>query len=177
MMQVILVEDIPKLGIAGEVVKVRDGYARNFLLPQGKAMLATDGRVRALQHQRAVIERHVQKQVKGFEKIALDIHKARLEFGVRAGESGKLFGSVTSHDIAEQLSEKGIAVDRRKIDLSEPIKQLGDYKVSIRLHREVKAEIRVSVIQSGETVIEEPEDDETEGMDDGSRRDDDDDFA
>jgi large subunit ribosomal protein L9 len=172
-MQVILIEDIPKLGIAGQVVKVRDGYARNFLLPQGKAKLATAVNVRALEHDKQVIARHVQKQVKGFEKIALEIHKARLEFGVRAGESGKLFGSVTSADIAAQLAEKGIEVDRRKIDLAEPIKQLGEYKVGIRLHREVRADVKLSVIQSGEIVIEEPEGDETEGMDDGTRSDED----
>jgi large subunit ribosomal protein L9 len=172
-MQVILIEDIPKLGIAGQVVKVRDGYARNYLLPQGKAALATEGRVRAIEHQKQVISRQQTKQIKGLEKVALDIHKARLEFGVRAGDGGKLFGSVTSHDIADQLAEKGIQVDRRKIDLAEPIKLLGEYKVSIRLHREVKAEVKVAVVQTGETVIEEPDEDETEGMDDGTRRDDD----
>jgi len=148
-MRVILTEEVEHLGDAGDVVKVRDGYARNYLLPRGMALLATAGRVREMEHKKRVIEERVRKEIKGHEKIALSIHKARLEFTVRAGEEGKLFGSVTSTDIHQQLTEQGIEVDKRRIELSEPIKQLGEYKVPVRLHREVRAEVRVSVLPEG----------------------------
>ena len=145
-MKLILTEDIPNLGNAGEVVKVKDGYGRNYLMPRGMAMLATDGRVKELEHKRRVIDERVRKAKKGHEAVALTIHKTPLSFTVQAGEEGKLFGSVTSSDIAAQLAEKGVEIDRRKIDLSEPIKQLGEYKVGIKLHREVIAEVKVSVV-------------------------------
>jgi len=148
-MRVILTEDVQHLGDAGQVVKVRDGYARNFLLPRGLALLATESRVREMEHKLRVIEERVRKEVKGHEKVALALHKARLSFSVLAGEEGKLFGSVTSADIHTQLREQGIEVDRRRIELSEPIKQLGEHKVTVRLHREVRAELRVTVIAEG----------------------------
>ncbi len=148
-MRVILTEDVDKLGNAGQVVKVRDGYARNFLIPRGIALLATDGRVREMEHKRRIIDERVRKEVKGHEKVAFSLQKVRLSFSVRAGEEGKLFGSVTSSDIHSQLVEQGIEIDRRRIELPEPIKQLGEYKIPVRLHREVKAEVRVSVVSEG----------------------------
>ncbi len=146
--EVILTEDILTLGAAGEVVRVRPGYARNYLLPQGKAMLATKGRVRELEHKRRVIEEKIRKEIGGHELVAKRLEQTELEFQVLAGEEGKLFGSITNADIAGRLGEQGIRLDRRKIELSEPIKQLGEYKVTLKLHREVSTQIRVKVVAS-----------------------------
>jgi large subunit ribosomal protein L9 len=144
--ELILTEDIQKLGHAGELVRVRPGYARNYLIPQGKALLATKGRVRELEHQKRVIEEKIRKEVGAHEAVARRLGETELEFQVLAGEEGRLFGSVTSSDIAERLKEQGVEVDRRKIELHDPIKQLGEYEVKIRLHREVAGEIRVKVV-------------------------------
>ena len=146
--EVILTEDISTLGNAGEVVRVRPGYARNYLLPQGKAMLATKGRVRELEHKRRVIEEKIRKEVGEHEFVAKRLEQTELEFQVLAGEEGKLFGSITNADIAARLGEQGIKLDRRKIELSEPIKQLGEYAVTLKLHREVSTQIRVKVVAS-----------------------------
>ena len=145
-MRVILTEDVPKLGNAGEVVKVRDGFARNYLMPRGMALLATESRVRDIEHKKRVIEEKVRKEVKGHEKVALQLHNTHLQFTMLAGEEGKLFGSVTSADIHEKLTAAGLEVDKRRIELSEPIKSLGEHKVEIRLHRQVKTEIKVTVV-------------------------------
>ncbi|MCZ6571181.1 MAG: 50S ribosomal protein L9 [Deltaproteobacteria bacterium] len=146
--EVILTEDISTLGNAGDVVRVRPGYARNYLLPQGKAMLATKGRVRELEHKRRVIEEKIRKEVGGHELVAKRLEQTELEFQVLVGAEGKLFGSITNADIAGRLGEQGIELDRRKIELSEPIKQLGEYKVTLKLHREVSTQIRVKVVAS-----------------------------
>ena len=146
--EVILTEDIPTLGSAGEVVRVRPGYARNYLLPQGKAMLATKGRVRELEHKRRVIEEKIRKEVGGHELVAKRLEQTEFEFQVLAGEDGKLFGSITNADIAGRLGEQGIKLDRRKIELVEPIKQLGEYEVTLKLHRKVSTRIRVEVVAS-----------------------------
>ena len=146
--EVILTEDISTLGSAGEVVRVRPGYARNYLLPQGKAMLATKGRVRELEHKRRVIEEKIRKEVGGHELVAKRLDQTEFEFQVLAGEDGKLFGSITNADIAGRLGEQGIKLDRRKIELVEPIKQLGEYEVTLKLHRKVSTQIRVKVVAS-----------------------------
>ncbi len=146
--EVILTEDISTLGNAGEVVRVRPGYARNYLLPQGRAMLATKGRVRELEHKRRVIEEKIRKEVGEHELVAKRLEQTELEFQVLAGEEGKLFGSITNADIAARLGEQGIKLDRRKIELSEPIKQLGEYEVTLKLHRAVSTQIRVKVVAS-----------------------------
>jgi large subunit ribosomal protein L9 len=147
-MQVILTEDMSDLGNAGDVVNVKPGYARNYLLPQGKAMLATEGRVREIQHQRRVVEEKVKKEMKSFEAVAKRLADQSLEFKVQAGEEGKLFGSVTNADIAEQLVARGFEIDRRKIELAEPIKLLGEYEVEVKLHRSVKGKVKVQVVQA-----------------------------
>jgi large subunit ribosomal protein L9 len=146
--EVILTEDISTLGSAGEVVRVRPGYARNYLLPQGKAMLATKGRVRELEHKRRVIEEKIRKEVGGHELVAKRLEQTEFEFQVLAGEDGKLFGSITNADIAGRLGEQGIKLDRRKIELVEPIKQLGEYEVTLKLHRKVNTQLRVKVVAS-----------------------------
>jgi len=146
--EVILTEDMSTLGNAGEVVRVRPGYARNYLLPQGKALLATKGRVRELEHKRRVIEEKIRKEIGGHELVAKRLEQTELEFQVLAGEEGKLFGSITNADIAGRLGEQGIQLDRRKIELVEPIKQLGEYQVTLKLHRDVSTQIRVKVVAS-----------------------------
>ena len=158
-MQLILTEDIPKLGDAGDVVKVKAGYGRNYLIPRGKAQLATPGRVRELEHQKRVIEEKVKKEVGALQGKAAEVAKVSLEFEMQSNAEGKLFGSVTNADIAERLAALGHQVDRRKIALAEPIKQVGDHQVTVRLHRQVKVEIalRVSaVVGAPQPPAEEP---------------------
>ena len=144
--EVILTTDVPKLGEAGNVVRVRPGYARNYLLPQGKALLATRARVSELDHKRRMIEEKVRKDVGAHEAVARRLGETQLEFTRKAGEEGKLFGSVTSGDIVERLAQQGVEVDRRKIVLEHSIKEIGDHAVEIRLHREVRAQIQVKVV-------------------------------
>jgi large subunit ribosomal protein L9 len=153
-MQVILTEDIPKLGMAGEVVKVRSGFGRNFLLPQGKAMLATPDRVERMEHQRRVVEEKQRKDISGQEGLARELAGVDLTFEMQASPEGKLFGSVTNADIAARLAEGGFQIDRRKIELAEPIKLAGEHTASLRLHREVIVELQVKVVSAG---IPEPE--------------------
>jgi len=145
-MKVILREDVENLGKAGEVVKVADGYGRNYLIPRQLALLADVRNMKALEHDRKVIETRAKKARKAAEDIAASISGMSLSISARAGEEGKLFGAVTSRDIAEALDAKGIKVDRKTVQLDEPIKQLGDYKVKIRVATEVVPEISVSVI-------------------------------
>jgi large subunit ribosomal protein L9 len=143
--KVILREDIPRLGDAGEVVSVRPGFARNFLLPQGKAILATEASVKALEHHQRVISEKVSREKKALDGDRSRLEAIVLEVSVRVGEEGKLFGSVTAAQIAELLVEKGVTVDRRKIELAEPIKEVGEHRVPVRLHREVLAQVRLNV--------------------------------
>jgi large subunit ribosomal protein L9 len=142
---VILREDVPQLGDAGELVKVRPGFARNFLLPQGKAILATESSVKALDHHKRVIAEKVTRERKGLEADKSRIEAIALEVVVQVGEEGKLFGSVTAAQIAELLGEKGVSVDRRKIELKEPIREAGEHRVPLRLHRDVTAHVRLTV--------------------------------
>ena len=143
--KVILREDIPRLGDAGEVVSVRPGFARNFLLPQGKAILATEASVKALEHHQRVISEKVSREKKALDGDRSRLEAIVLEVSVRVGEEGKLFGSVTAAQIAELLGEKGVTLDRRKIELAEPIKEVGEHRVPVRLHREVLAQVRLNV--------------------------------
>jgi len=145
-MKVILREDIENLGKAGEVVKVADGYGRNYLIPRRLALVADVRNMKALEHDRMVIEKRAKKARKAAEDVAASISGMSLSISARAGEEGKLFGAVTSRDIAEALDAKGIKVDRKVILLEEPIKQLGEYTVKIRIAAEVLPEISVSVV-------------------------------
>ena len=149
-MQVILREDVPHLGELGDVVVVKSGYARNFLLPRGLAVVANDRQMNRLEHEKAIIEKRVSRlrgeaeAIKGkLEKVALTIEKA-------SGENGKLFGSVTAMEVEALLRESGFDVDRRKIQLWENLKALGDYDIDIKLHRDVVATIKVSVTAQAE---------------------------
>lgn len=144
--KLILREDVPKLGDAGEVVVVRPGYARNYLLPQGKAILATEAQVRELEHHKRLIAEKVAKQLRELAAERDRIEQIVLEVRALAGGEGRLFGSVTAAQIAELLAERGVEIDRRKIDLTEPIKELGEHSISIVLHREISARIKLKVI-------------------------------
>jgi len=148
-MEVILREDIADLGKAGEVVKVKDGYGRNYLLPRGLAYQATAGnkrRVEAEAQRRGVL---LAREKTDAEAMAARLATADLTFQVKAGEGDKLFGSVTSADIAAKLAEIGHHIDKRIIDLPEPIKMVGVYQVPVRLHAEVHPTVRVWVVKEG----------------------------
>jgi large subunit ribosomal protein L9 len=143
--KLILREAIPSLGEAGDLVQVKVGYARNYLLPKGKAVLATEAKVRELGHHRRVVMEKVAKEMKDLEVLRDHLQAVALEVSARVGEEGRLFGSVTAVQIAELLAEKGFEIDRRKIALDEPIKEVGEHGVPIRLHRDLTAEIKVTV--------------------------------
>jgi len=146
-MQVILLEDIPSLGKVGDLVKVADGYGRNYLIPKKKAVLATEKSLKMIEHQRQQIQQRMGKAKKDAERVAQQIEQLACTFAKPMGESGKLFGSVTSMEIESYLKENGIDVDRKKILLEEPIKNLGMFAVPIRLHPEVIANLKVWVVQ------------------------------
>jgi large subunit ribosomal protein L9 len=146
-MQVILLEDIPSLGKVGDKVKVSDGYGRNYLIPQKKAILATEKSLKAIEHQKRQVQQQLDKAKKDAEKEAQQIGQLSCTFAKPVGESGKLFGSVTSMEIEGFLKENGIEVDRKKILLEEPIKSVGMYNVPIKLNPEVTAHLKVWVVQ------------------------------
>lgn len=145
MIEVILREDVKPLGRAGEMVRVKPGYARNFLLPQGLAYEATEGnRKRIAAETRARTNREDAERSEA-QRFAATLGEVTLSLSGKAGEEGKLFGSITSQDIADALVRKGHTVDKRRIELEHPIKTVGQHAVTIRLHPEVHAELRVSV--------------------------------
>jgi large subunit ribosomal protein L9 len=146
-MKVILLEDVPSLGKPGDLVKVSDGYGRNYLIPQKKAMVATEKSVKVVEHQKRLVQQRMDKTKKDAEKLGRQIESLSCTFAKTVGESGKLFGSVTSMDIGNYLKENGIEVDRKKIALEEPIKNLGMFTVSIKLHPEVTTHLKVWVVQ------------------------------
>ena len=144
-MRVILREDVGNLGKRGEEVSVADGYGRNYLLPGGLAVAATEKNVKQLNHQKRILEAKNRKEIKAAQDFADKLSKIHCALKKKSGEEGRLFGSVTSQDIAGHLKEAGIELDRRKIDLKEPIKQLGTYRVPVKLHPDVCVELRVTV--------------------------------
>jgi large subunit ribosomal protein L9 len=146
-MEIILRQAVENLGKPGDVVTVKNGYARNYLLPHGLAYEATPGNLKRIAQERDRLEAAESARVSSAQELAKRLEEVQLTFSARVGEEGKLFGSVTSADIAEQLAAQGFQVERRLIDLHEPIKALGVYRVPIRLHADVKPEIRVWVIK------------------------------
>ncbi|NUO38934.1 MAG: 50S ribosomal protein L9 [Gemmatimonadaceae bacterium] len=146
-MEIILRQAIENLGHPGDVVTVKNGYARNFLLPRGFAYEATPGNLKRIAAERGRLEAAENERRETASELAKRLEEVQLTFSARVGEEGKLFGSVTSADIAEQLAAQGFTVERRLIDLHEPIKALGVYRVPVRLHADVKPEIRVWVIK------------------------------
>ena len=147
--KILLREDIENLGGRGEVVKVKAGYARNFLLPQGMATLATKGNVQQIEREREALLKKAAVERSTAEAQAGQMGGISLSFERRAGENGTLFGSVTTMDIADALKAKGYEIDRRRIVLKDAIKEIGDYSASVKLHREVTLEIPVSVTPEG----------------------------
>ena len=148
--KLILTEDVESLGYAGDLVSVKPGFARNYLLPQGKAIPATEARVKELEHHKRVIAERVARELKDLQASRDRLEQVELEISARAGEEGRLFGSVTSAQVAEALAEKGFEVERRRIALAEPIKEVGEHKVPIRLHRDLVANVTVRVTAATE---------------------------
>ncbi len=144
-MQVILREDIETLGSIGDLVKVADGYARNYLVPKKKAIEATPKNVRAMEHAKKMVADRLRKLKKEAAVDADRIKALAITIKAKAGEEGKLFGSVTTMDIAQAMQAQGVIVDRRKILLDEPIKRLGEFTVAVKLHADVTAECKVTV--------------------------------
>ncbi len=146
-MQVILQEHIAKLGNAGDIVTVKDGFARNYLLPQKKAILADPKNMKQLEHQKRVVAAKQLKVKRGAEELAQKLQDVSVTIGREAGEEEKLFGSVTNKDIAVALRNEGFIIDRHDIKLDEPIKQLGVFDVEVKLHPEVIATVKVWVVK------------------------------
>ncbi len=145
-MKVILQEDVDTLGKAGDIVKVADGYGRNYLIPKRLAVPADVRNLRALEHDRRVIEARSKKVRRSAEEMGGRLSSLSLTIPAKAGEEGKLFGAVTSRDIAEALERAGVTVDRRMVLLEEPIKQVGDYKVKIKAGTDIVPEVSVRVV-------------------------------
>lgn len=146
-MEIILRQAVENLGKPGDVVKVKAGYARNYLLPHGFAYEATPGNLKRIQQERDRLDAAENERRGAAQGLAEKLEQVSLTFSARVGEEGKLFGSVTAADIAQQLEAQGFHLERRQIDLHEPIKALGVYRVPIRLHADVKPEVRVWVIK------------------------------
>ena len=147
--QVLLREDVDNLGGRGEIVKVKAGYARNYLIPRGIAITATKGNVKQVENERSALLKKEAKEKSTADMQGDQMRGITLSFERRAGEHGLLFGSVTTMDVAEALKAKGYEIDRRRISLDETIKELGDYTAHVRLHREVTIEIPIEVLGEG----------------------------
>jgi large subunit ribosomal protein L9 len=155
-MKVILTEEIRGLGTRGDVVTVKDGYARNFLLPKNLAREATTGNLKQIEHERRKWALLAQQEKDAAQKAADKVKGVKIRIEKRVGEHGHLFGSVTANEIADALLEKGIEVDKRRIELGSPIKNVGVHDVEVRLHRDVTATIQVEVAALGVERLDEP---------------------
>jgi large subunit ribosomal protein L9 len=155
-MEVILLERVEKLGQMGDVVNVKDGYARNYLFPKNLAREATPGNMKSIEQERKKWALLAQQEKEVAQKSAASVQGMKITVQKRVGENGQLFGSVTANEIADALEAKGIAVDKRRIELAHPIKSLGTHDVEVRLHREVNAHIQVEVVPVGVERYEEP---------------------
>lgn len=144
-MKLILKEDVENLGDIGAIVDVANGYGRNYLIPKNLAVEANPRNIKEFEHQKRNIQAKARKVRKGVEDLADKISALTISIEASAGEEGKLFGSVTTKDIAEAIAQQGIEVDRRKINLNEPIKRLGEYEVSVKVQQDVSASVKVEV--------------------------------
>jgi len=151
--KVLLREDVDDLGARGEIVRVRSGYARNYLLPRKLAVQATAGNVKAIEQERAALLKKEAKERATADAQSQQMSSLVLEFKRKAGEQGALYGSVTSMDIAEALHERGYQLERHRIHLREPLKRLGEFTVPVRLHREVNVDLQVKVVPEGEVIV------------------------
>ena len=145
-MKIILSEDVPNLGKAGEIANVRDGYGRNFLIPYGKAVLASEKNVRELEHHKRVIFQQQAKMKASAEAVAQKLNGFQVTISRKVGEQEKLYGSVTNTDVADAIAKLGTTIDRHAIDLPEPIRTLGTFDVPVKLHSAVTASIKVWVV-------------------------------
>ena len=157
-MKLLLKEDGDGLGFCGDGVGVKDGYGRNFLIPKGKALLATPNNLKAFNHQKRIVQAKVKKVATIAQGVADEISKATLQTKKKMGEGGKMFGSVTAQEISDLLKTKGIEIDRRKIQMQEPIKKAGEFTIPVKLHPEVTGQIKLVV--EGENVEEKKETEE-----------------
>ena len=146
-MKVILRKHYEKLGNVGEIVSVKDGYARNYLIPRGIAYQATTGNIRSLEEEKKQIVKREAKELEAAQALAAELEKVSITIPVKVGEEEKIFGSVTAQMIAGALKEKSFEIDKRKIDITEPIKSLGIYTVSVKLHPSVLASVKTWVVR------------------------------
>jgi len=146
-MKVILQQDVRHLGRVGDIVKVRDGYGRNFLVPRGMAVVADERNVHRLEHQKREASAKATKVLAEARAMAEKLGQTAVSIKVQAGDEGKLFGAVTNRDIVEALGAEGLLLDRRQVELAEPIRQIGVFSVPVRLHPDVQAAVKVYVIQ------------------------------
>jgi large subunit ribosomal protein L9 len=146
-MKVILRQDFETLGKIGEVVDVKDGYARNFLFPRGLAYAALKGNISALDDEKKAVEKRSLQELKAAESLAAELETVSVTIPVQVGEEDKIFGTVTTQMIADALKEKGHDIDKRKVEIEEPIKALGIYGVNLKIHQNVNAKIKVWVVR------------------------------
>jgi len=146
-MKVILKDEVKNMGNMGQIIEVADGYARNYLVPRGLAVEANTKNIKSLEHQKRVIQEKVKKIRNEAQELSNKITTMSLVIKAKAGEEGKLFGSVTTMDIAESLKNEGMEIDKKKISLDEPIKRLGSYTVNIKVHSEVTTQVNLQVIE------------------------------
>lgn len=156
-MEIILKEDVPNVGHTGDIVKVKPGFARNYLFPRGLAVVADRRSIGELEHQKRILAEKRERERRASQSVAEGLNQLRLTVKARAGEGGKLFGSVTNLDVEKGLTEKGFSVERRRIRLDEPIKTLGEHRVVVRLAAGVDATITVVVEADGPLVADKPE--------------------
>jgi large subunit ribosomal protein L9 len=161
-MKIILKKDVVKLGSLGDELDVKPGFARNYLIPQGKAVPVTRANIKQITHHRALLAKQRADAIEKAEMLAKKLEEAEIVFEMKSGDSGKLFGSVTQKHVYEALEEKGIELDRRKLNLSTPIKTLGSHVINVKLHTEVSADLKVQV-KPEEIVAEEPKGEGEEG--------------
>ena len=154
-MKLLLKEDVDGLGFCGDEVEVKDGYGRNFLIPKGKGLLATPNNLKGFNHQKRIVQAKVKKVIAIAKGIADEISKEVFQTKKKMGEGGKMFGSVTAQEISDLLKAKGIEVDRRKIQIQEPIKKAGEFTIAVKLHPEVAGQIKLIV--EGDKVAEKTE--------------------
>ncbi len=146
-MKLLLKEDVHGLGNCGDEVEVKNGYGKNFLIPNGHAIAATPKNLKQFNHQKTIVQGRLKKIKISAEAQALEIGKALCVFKKKTGDNGKIFGAVTTQDISESLRSHGVELDRRKLQLKEPIKSLGDFEVPVKLHPEVTVVVKVTVVQ------------------------------
>ena len=146
-MKVILKDDVKNVGNMGDIVKVTDGYARNYLVPKGLAVEASSKNVKSVEHEKRIIQEKAKKIRNSAQDLSDRISKVTLVMKANAGEEGKLFGSVTTMDIAEALKNEGFDIDKKKISLDEPIKRIGEHTVNVKIHPEITTNVTVQVVQ------------------------------